>query len=175
MIIVTTPEYSALRDADTLDRELLRLGVKKRYVILNKVVAEMMRAGYMPRLREITSMLQPPLAGVIQYDENIQISMNLGVPIVLKKGFPQDVTHILWKAFSTAPQLLHYLYSLSVCSRIFNKLYCTSISIAVFCCVILFGIHIAIIFNDFSTFFNDAFFVFIIRVDFPIVAVVICT
>lgn len=86
VIIVTTPEYSALRDADTLDRELLRLGVKNRYVILNKVVAEMMRAGYMPRLREITSMLQPPLAGVIQYDENIQISMNLGVPIVLKKG-----------------------------------------------------------------------------------------
>lgn len=86
VIIVTTPEYSALRDADTLDRELLRLGVKKRYVILNKVVAEMMRAGYMPRLREITSMLQPPLAGVIQYDENIQISMNLGVPIVLKKA-----------------------------------------------------------------------------------------
>ena len=31
-------------------------------------------------------MLRPPLAGVIQYDENIQISTNLGVPIVLKDG-----------------------------------------------------------------------------------------
>ena len=29
VIIVTTPEYSALRDADTLDRELLRQGLKK--------------------------------------------------------------------------------------------------------------------------------------------------
>ena len=84
-IIVTTPEYSALRDADAVDRQLLKLGIKERFVILNKVVAEMMSAGYMPRLREITSMLQPPFAGLIQFDENIQISMNLGIPIVLKE------------------------------------------------------------------------------------------
>ncbi len=85
-VIVTTPEYSALRDADTVDRQLLSLGIKDRYVVLNKVVAELMTAGYMPRLREITSMIHPPLAGVVQEDENIQISMNLGVPIVLKEG-----------------------------------------------------------------------------------------
>lgn len=85
-VIVTTPEYSALRDADTLDRELMRLGITERYAVLNKVVAEMMTAGYVPRLREITNMLRPPLAGVIQDDENIHISTNLGVPIVLKTG-----------------------------------------------------------------------------------------
>lgn len=85
-IIVTMPEYSALRDADTLDRELFKLGIKNRYVVLNKVIAEMMSSGYAPRLREITTILRPPLAGVIQFDENIQISTNLGVPIVLKDG-----------------------------------------------------------------------------------------
>ena len=85
-IIVTTPEYSALRDADVLDRELTELGIEERFVVLNKVVAEMMTSGYAPRLREITSMLRPPLAGVNQFDENIQISTNLGVPIVLKDG-----------------------------------------------------------------------------------------
>ena len=47
-IIVSTPEYAALRDADTLDRELRRLGI-------------------------------------IQFDMNINISTNLGEPIVLKK------------------------------------------------------------------------------------------
>ena len=31
-------------------------------------------------------MLRPPLAGIIQSDENIQISTNLGIPIVLKEG-----------------------------------------------------------------------------------------
>lgn len=85
-IIVTTPEYSALRDADTLDRELLKLGIRDRYVVLNKVIAEMMTAGFSPRLREITNMLRPTMAGIIQFDENIQISMNLGVPIILKEG-----------------------------------------------------------------------------------------
>lgn len=85
-IIVTTPEYSALRDADILDRQLMTLGIKSRYIVLNKVIAEMMSAGYAPRLREVTSMLRPPLAGIIQFDENIQISTNLGVPIVIKDG-----------------------------------------------------------------------------------------
>lgn len=83
-IIVTTPEYSSLRDADTLDRELSALGMEKRYLVLNRVVAEMMAAGYVPRLRDITTMLRPVLAGVIQQDENIHISTNLGVPIVMK-------------------------------------------------------------------------------------------
>lgn len=85
-IIVSTPEYSAIRDADTLDRELQQLGIDKRYLVLNKVIAEMMTSGYAPRLQEVTTMLRPPLAGVIQHDENIQISTNLGVPIVLKDG-----------------------------------------------------------------------------------------
>lgn len=85
-VLITTPEYAALRDAVSLDRELLHMGIQERYVVLNKVIAEMMNAGYAPRLREITSMLRPPLAGIIQYDENIQISTNLGVPIVLKPG-----------------------------------------------------------------------------------------
>ena len=72
--------------ADTIIRIMMDLGVKERCVILNKVIAEMMSAGYAPRLRDVTSMLQPPLTGVIQNDENIVISTNLGVPIVLKEG-----------------------------------------------------------------------------------------
>lgn len=84
-IIVTTPEYSSLRDADLLDRELLKLGIRDRAVVLNKVMVELMNAGYAPRLKDVTAMLMPPLAGAVQYDENIHISTNLGVPIVLKE------------------------------------------------------------------------------------------
>ena len=85
-IIVTNPDYSAIRDADNLDRELQKMGVDKRWLIVNKVIAEMMVKGYAPKLRDIILMLKPDLAGVIQYDRNIQISTNLGMPIVLKKG-----------------------------------------------------------------------------------------
>jgi septum site-determining protein MinD len=85
-IIVTIPEYAALRDADIVDRALQKLGIEHRYVILNKVIAEMMSAGYIPRLKEITNILRPELLGIIQFDENINISTNLGLPIVLKDG-----------------------------------------------------------------------------------------
>ncbi|MCI7326273.1 septum site-determining protein MinD [Hornefia butyriciproducens] len=85
-IIVTTPEYAALRDADAVDRELVRLGVKKRYLVLNKLIAEMMNSGYIPRLRVISSIMRAKLIGIIQFDMNINISTNLGQPIVLKKG-----------------------------------------------------------------------------------------
>lgn len=85
-VVITNPDYSALRDADYLDRELIKLGIEKRWLIVNKVVAEMIAKGYAPQLEEIISILKPELAGVIQFDRNIQISNNLGIPIVLKEG-----------------------------------------------------------------------------------------
>lgn len=85
-IIVTNPEYSAIRDADALDRELVKLGIQDRYVVLNKIVADLINMGYAPSLMEVTEMLRPALIGAIQFDENIQISTNLGIPIVLKEN-----------------------------------------------------------------------------------------
>ena len=43
-----------------------------------------MQEGYIPSLREINSLMLPEFAGVIQHDENINISTNLGIPIVMK-------------------------------------------------------------------------------------------
>ncbi len=85
-IIVTNPEYSAIRDADALDRELMKLGIQDRYVVLNKIVADLINMGYAPSLMEVTELLRPTLIGAIQFDENIQISTNLGIPIVLKEN-----------------------------------------------------------------------------------------
>ncbi len=85
-IIVTNPEYSAIRDADALDRQLLKLGITERYVILNKIIADLINMGYAPSLMEVTELLRPSLIGAIQFDENIQISTNLGIPIVLKEN-----------------------------------------------------------------------------------------
>lgn len=84
-VIVSTPEYASLRDTDTVDRELKRLGVRNRYLVLNRMIAEMMNAGYIPHIREIVKNANPELIGVIMYDKNINISTNLGVPIVLKQ------------------------------------------------------------------------------------------
>ena len=43
-----------------------------------------MKSGYNPGVSEINSRLSPEIAGIIQNDDNINISTNLGVPIVLK-------------------------------------------------------------------------------------------
>lgn len=85
-IIISSPDYSAIRDADNLDRQLVSMGVDTRHLVINNVEAELMASGYSPKLREITAMLKPRLAGVIQADPNIRISTNLGIPIVLKEG-----------------------------------------------------------------------------------------
>lgn len=84
-VIVSTPEYASLRDADMLDSELIKLGIYNRYLVINKLVAELMNQGILPKLREIVTMMRPKLIGVIQWDENINISTNVGVPIVMKK------------------------------------------------------------------------------------------
>lgn len=85
-ILVTTPEYASIRNADTLDRVLLKLGVKERFVVVNRIQPEIMKAGYVPKIEEIGAMMMPPIIGAILQDENINISTNIGVPIVLKPG-----------------------------------------------------------------------------------------
>ncbi|MFV0516471.1 MAG: septum site-determining protein MinD [Aminipila sp.] len=85
-IIVTSPEYVAIRDADTLDIVLKELGIKERMYILNKVKADLMSLGIVPSISEINDTLKLPMAGIIQYDDNIHIAANSGVPVVLKKG-----------------------------------------------------------------------------------------
>ncbi|MGI6211722.1 MAG: septum site-determining protein MinD [Anaerovoracaceae bacterium] len=85
-VVVSTPEYASLRDSGNMDAELKRLGVRKRYLVLNKMIAEMMNAGYIPHIREIVRSSPMELIGIIMYDRNINISTNLGVPIVLKQN-----------------------------------------------------------------------------------------
>ena len=45
-----------------------------------------MQAGLVPALSDILEMFKSPVAGLIQYDENIHISTNKGIPIVCKNG-----------------------------------------------------------------------------------------
>ena len=85
-IIVTTPDFSAIRDGDNLARELMKLGINKNWLIINKVSPHLMTNGYVPGLAEITSAIKAEPVGIIQLDDNIQISTNLGVPIVMKEG-----------------------------------------------------------------------------------------
>ncbi|MBQ3520875.1 MAG: septum site-determining protein MinD [Firmicutes bacterium] len=85
-VIVTEPEVASLRDADTTERYLREKGMDNMCVVVNKVKVELMQAGLVPGMSEIMNMFKSPVAGLIQYDENIHISTNKGIPIVCKSG-----------------------------------------------------------------------------------------
>ena len=85
-VIVTTPEYVSLRDADMMDQTLRARGIGRRVYVVNKVNKDHMGLGILPNVETITGIMRIPLLGVIQYDDAIHLSANRGVPIVLQKG-----------------------------------------------------------------------------------------
>jgi septum site-determining protein MinD len=85
-VIVTVPEYAAVRDADMLDKVLLELGINKRAFVINKVMPNLITSGLVPGIAEISETMRPPMAGIIQYDDNIHVAANNGIPIVYREG-----------------------------------------------------------------------------------------
>jgi septum site-determining protein MinD len=85
-VIITTLEHVALRDAEMADRVLSETGVTRRACVLNKVNRDLMRSGVLPNFDDVSARIRSPLVGIIQYDENISIAANCGVPIVRQKG-----------------------------------------------------------------------------------------
>ncbi|MDD4564556.1 MAG: septum site-determining protein MinD [Eubacteriales bacterium] len=85
-VIITVPEYAAVRDADTLDHLFMDLGIKKRIYVINMVKSNLICSGLIPSIAEIAEAMKPEMAGIIQYDDNIHIAANNGIPIVYKEG-----------------------------------------------------------------------------------------
>ncbi len=83
-IVVLTPDYATIRDADSVDSFLLRRRVKHRYYVVNKAVLDLEKRGLEVKLDEIDTIMKSKPLGAIAYDENIHISTNIGVPIVSK-------------------------------------------------------------------------------------------
>ena len=85
-VIVTVPEYAAIRDTDMVDEVLKESGIGRRSVVINKIMEGLYNKGVVPEPSEIAESLRLPITGLIPFDENIHISANIGVPIVLAKG-----------------------------------------------------------------------------------------
>ena len=85
-VIITVPEYAAVRDADAVDQLLLSMGIVKRTYVINKVMANLICSGLVPSIDEIAEVMRPDMSGIIQYDENIHVAANNGLPIVYKEG-----------------------------------------------------------------------------------------
>lgn len=81
-LVVTTPEVSAVRDADRIIGLLEANEIRKPRLIINRVRADMVKRGDMMSIDDIIDILAIDLIGVVSDDENIIISTNRGEPAV---------------------------------------------------------------------------------------------
>ena len=73
-IVVTTPEVSAIRDADRIIGLLEAEGIAKKELLINKLRVDMVRRGDMMSVEDVTEILAIPLLGVIPDDEQVVIA-----------------------------------------------------------------------------------------------------
>jgi septum site-determining protein MinD len=88
VIIVTTPEVSAVRDADRIiglveaaEKEIPRL-------VLNRLKPDMVRRGDMLSTEDVLEILAVGLLGLVPDDEEIIVSTNRGIPVVYDDRSP---------------------------------------------------------------------------------------
>lgn len=81
-IVVTTPEVSAIRDADRVVGKLNDKALPIR-LIINRLRPEMVRSGDMLSVEDVCEILSVELLGVVPDDEEIIDTTNRGEPIVL--------------------------------------------------------------------------------------------
>ena len=81
-IVVTTPEVSAIRDADRIIGLLEANEVQKTELIVNRLRMDMVKRGDMMSVEDVCDILAIPLLGAVPDDENIVISTNQGEPLV---------------------------------------------------------------------------------------------
>lgn len=81
-IVVTTPEMSAVRDADRIIGLLEAAELNNPRLIVNRLRIDMVRNGDMMDIDDINEILAIDLIGVVPDDEDIVISTNRGEPAV---------------------------------------------------------------------------------------------
>lgn len=81
-LIVTTPEVSAIRDADRIIGLLEASEMKRTDLIVNRVRMDMVKRGDMMSIDDVVDILAINLIGAVPDDENIVISTNQGEPLV---------------------------------------------------------------------------------------------
>ncbi|AYO30975.1 MAG: septum site-determining protein MinD [Thermoanaerobacteraceae bacterium] len=81
-IIVTTPEVSAVRDADRIVGLLEASGFEEPKLLINRIRPDMVKRGDMMNIDDMIDILAIELLGVVPEDEKIVVSTNRGEPAV---------------------------------------------------------------------------------------------
>ncbi|EUJ58517.1 septum site-determining protein MinD [Listeria fleischmannii] len=82
-IVVTTPEISAVRDADRIIGLLEKEDIEPPKLIINRIRTQMMQNGDVMDIDEITTHLSIELIGIIIDDDEVIRSSNSGDPVAM--------------------------------------------------------------------------------------------
>ncbi|MBR6396349.1 MAG: septum site-determining protein MinD [Lachnospiraceae bacterium] len=81
-LVVTTPEVSAIRDADRIIGLLEANEMKQTHIIVNRLRMDMVKRGDMMSSDDVVEILAVDLIGVVPDDESIVVATNQGEPLV---------------------------------------------------------------------------------------------
>lgn len=80
--VVTTPEVSAIRDADRIIGLLEAGGLRDIELIINRIRMDMVKRGDMMSVDDVTEILSVPLLGIVPDDEQVVVGTNQGIPVI---------------------------------------------------------------------------------------------
>lgn len=85
-IVVTTPEVSAVRDADRIIGLLEAAELREPQLIINRIRPKMVKQGDMMSIEDIIDILAVDLLGIIPDDDMIVVTTNRGEAVVLDQN-----------------------------------------------------------------------------------------
>lgn len=92
-LLVTTPEVSAIRDADRVIGLLATQGIEP-YLIINRVDRDMVRRGDMLSPSDVIDILGIEQIGMVMKDDQVVVSANTGEPVVYNKKSKAGVSYL---------------------------------------------------------------------------------
>lgn len=75
-LVVTTPEVSAIRDADRIIGLLEAEDLRDIHLIINRLRMDMVKRGDMMSVEDVSDILAVPLIGILPDDEQIVVATN---------------------------------------------------------------------------------------------------
>jgi len=83
VVVITNPEVSAVRDADRIIGLVEAEEKGPAQLVINRIKQDMVRRGEMLTVDDVLELLAVKLVGLVPDDENVVVSTNRGVPVVL--------------------------------------------------------------------------------------------
>ena len=82
-LVICTPDVSSVRDADRVIGLLYARSITPKLVV-NRIVPEMVARGDMLSHEDVIDVLSVPLVGLVPMDQQVVISSNIGLPLVMQ-------------------------------------------------------------------------------------------